>query len=30
MCPPEEMIWSKVHVQERERYNGAGVIHVAR
>jgi hypothetical protein len=28
--PPEEMIWSKAFVQERERYDGADVIHLLR
>jgi hypothetical protein len=30
MCPPEEMIWSKAFVQERERFDGADVIHLVR
>jgi hypothetical protein len=30
LCPPEEMIWSKAFVQERERYDGADVIHLLR
>src|SRR5262249_39233943 len=28
LCPPEEMIWSKAFIQERERYDGADVIHL--
>lgn len=28
LAPPEEMIWSKAFVQERERYDGADVIHL--
>jgi hypothetical protein len=28
ICPAEEMIWSKAFVQERERYDGADVIHL--
>jgi hypothetical protein len=30
LCPPEEMIWSKAYVQERERYDGADVMHLIR
>ncbi len=30
LCPPEEMIWSKAFVQERERYDGADVAHLIR
>jgi len=30
LCPPEEMIWSKAYVQERERYDGADVLHLFR
>ena len=30
ICPPEEMIWSKSFVQERERFDGADVIHLLR
>jgi hypothetical protein len=30
LCPPEEMIWSKAFVQERERFDGADVIHLLR
>jgi hypothetical protein len=30
MCPPEEMIWSKAFVKERERYDGADVMHLLR
>lgn len=28
LCPPEEMIWSKAFVQERERFDGADVAHL--
>jgi hypothetical protein len=28
LCPPEEMIWSKAFVKERERYDGADVAHI--
>jgi hypothetical protein len=27
-CPPEEMIWSKAYIMERERYDGADVAHL--
>lgn len=27
-CPPEELIWSKSFIMERERYDGADVLHV--
>lgn len=30
LCPPEEMIWSKTFVMERERYDGADVMHLLR
>ena len=30
LVPPEEMIWSKAFVMERERYDGADVAHVLR
>jgi hypothetical protein len=30
MSPPEEMIWSKAFIQERERYDGADVAHLLR
>lgn len=30
LIPPEEMIWSKAWVQERERYDGADVMHLLR
>ena len=30
LCPPEEMIWSKAFVMERERYDGADVAHIIR
>jgi hypothetical protein len=30
LCPPEEMIWSKAFVQERERFDGADVAHLIR
>ena len=29
-CPPEEMIWSKAFVMERERYDGADIAHLLR
>lgn len=28
LCPPEEMIWQKAFVMERERYDGADVAHL--
>ena len=28
LCPPEELIWSKAFVQERERFDGADVLHL--
>jgi hypothetical protein len=28
VCPPEEMMWSKAFVQERERFDGADVVHL--
>jgi Nucleotidyl transferase of unknown function (DUF2204) len=27
-CPPEEMIWSKAFIMERERYDGADIAHL--
>ena len=30
LCPAEEMIWSKAYVQERERFDGADVVHLIR
>jgi hypothetical protein len=30
LCPPEELIWSKAYVQERERFDGADVLHLLR
>jgi hypothetical protein len=30
LCPPEETIWSKAFIQERERFDGADVAHVLR
>jgi hypothetical protein len=30
LCPPEEMIWSKAFIEERERYDGADIAHVLR
>ena len=30
LCPPEETIWSKAFIQERERYDGADVAHILR
>lgn len=28
LCPPEEIIWSKAYVMERERYDGADIAHL--
>ena len=28
LCPPEEMIWSKAFIMERERFDGADVAHI--
>lgn len=28
ICPPEEMIWSKAYVQDRDRFDGADVAHL--
>jgi hypothetical protein len=28
ICPPEEMIWSKAFIMERERYDGADIAHL--
>jgi len=30
LCPAEEMIWSKAFIQERERFDGADVLHLVR
>jgi hypothetical protein len=30
LCPPEEMIWQKAFVMERERFDGADVAHLLR
>ncbi len=30
LCPPEEMIWSKGFILERERYDGADIAHLIR
>lgn len=30
LCPAEEMVWSKAFVMERERYDGADVLHLLR
>jgi hypothetical protein len=30
LCPPEEMIWSKAFVMERERFDGADIAHLLR
>jgi hypothetical protein len=30
LCPPEEMIWSKSFIMERERYDGGDVAHLLR
>lgn len=28
LCPPEELIWQKAYIMERERFDGADVIHL--
>lgn len=28
LCPPEETIWSKAFVMERERFDGADIVHI--
>jgi hypothetical protein len=30
LCPPEETIWSKSFIMERERYDGADILHLIR
>src|SRR5581483_354665 len=30
LCPPEEIIWQKAFIMERERYDGADVAHLLR
>jgi len=30
LCPPEEMLWSKGYIMERERYDGADIVHLLR
>ena len=30
LCPPEESLWTKAFVQERERFDGADVMHLLR
>jgi hypothetical protein len=30
LCPPEEMIWSKSFIMERERFDGADIMHLLR
>lgn len=30
LCPPEEIIWQKAFVMERERFDGADVVHLLR
>ena len=30
LCPPEEMLWQKAFIQERERFDGADVAHLIR
>lgn len=30
LCPPEESLWSKAFVMDRERYDGADVAHIVR
>lgn len=29
-CPPEETLWSKAYIMERERFDGADVVHLLR
>ena len=29
-CAPEEMIWMKVYIMERERFDGADIVHILR
>ena len=28
LCPPEEILWTKAYIMERERYDGADVAHI--
>ena len=30
LCPPEEILWQKAFIQERERFDGADVAHLIR
>jgi hypothetical protein len=30
LCPPEEILWQKCYIMERERFDGADVIHLLR
>jgi hypothetical protein len=30
ICPPEELIWQKAYIMERERFDGADVLHLLR
>jgi hypothetical protein len=30
LCPPEELLWSKAFIMERERFDGADVMHLIR
>src|SRR5207248_939421 len=30
LCPPEELLWSKSFVMERERFDGADMLHLLR
>lgn len=30
LCPPEEMIWQKCYIMERERFDGADIAHLLR
>lgn len=30
LCPPEEIIWQKAYIMERERFDGADIIHLLR
>lgn len=30
LCPPEEIIWQKAYIMERERFDGADILHLVR
>ena len=30
LCAPEEMIWMKAYIMERERFDGADIVHILR